>query len=92
MRQLCYNNISLITVFDRMSTRGAHLILGPRGEAQIRTRRFFERGRSLNIFQKTWTYFSGKNNFFYLESVYKRKKEIMNSFLSEFFFNNNLKT
>ena len=35
------------TVFDGMSTRGAYLILGPRG------RRSFERGCSFNIFQET---------------------------------------
>ena len=38
---------SINAVFDRMSARGAHLILGARGEALIR------KGRSLNIFQKT---------------------------------------
>ena len=65
-----------------MSARGAHLLLGT-GEALIRTRRSFERGRSLNIVQKTLIqYFSGKNKLFHLKSIYKRNTEVMNSFLS----------
>ena len=54
--QSVYNNAdfrALYTIFDRMSARGAHLILGPRGEALIRTRRSFERGHSFNTFQTT---------------------------------------
>ena len=39
--------LNVATVFDRMSARGAHLILGARGEALIRKR------HSLNIVQKT---------------------------------------
>ena len=46
------------TVFDRMSPRGAHLILGARGEALIRKRRSFERG-AYKIFLKKRRY----NNF-----------------------------
>ena len=41
------------TVFDRMSARGADVILGARGEALILKRSFRSRGRSLNIFHKT---------------------------------------
>ena len=40
------------TVFDRISARGAHLILGPRREALTRTRRSFERGALIKYFSK----------------------------------------
>ena len=75
------------TVFDRMRAQDAHLILGLRGEA------LFREGALIKYFSKNVVkiYF-GKNKLVYLKSIYKISKEIMNNFISEFFFNNNLKT
>ena len=43
----------LVSEVNTVSNRGAHLILGARGEALFRNWRFFRKRRSLNIVQKT---------------------------------------
>ena len=54
-----------ITIFDRMSAQGAHLILGARGEAVIRKGRSFERSSHQILFKKRrYTIFLAKLNSF----------------------------
>ena len=53
------------TVFDPISARGVHLILGPREETLIRKRRSFERGAHLIFFKKRrYSIFPARINLF----------------------------
>ena len=77
-------------IFDRMSVRGAHLILRPWGGANS-DEALFREGVLIKYFSKNvdTIFFPQEQTFLPVKSIYKRNKEIMNVFLSEFFFNIN---